>query len=81
MMLGQCYLALAGHHLCFNERDGLPGSNKGIFTAKPGHSSSVGTLQWCACCPPPPLPPFLLMRNLSLKDIAGYEIIKVTGTH
>jgi len=23
---------------------------------------------------------FLLMRNLSLKDIAGYEIIKVTGT-
>lgn len=74
-MILECYLAPAGHHLRFNERDGLPGSSKGIFTARPGHSSSVGTLQWCTRCSPAPLPPFL-----SLKDIAGYEIVKVTGT-
>jgi len=27
--------------------------------------------------PPPPVPPFLLMRNLSPKDIAGSDIMKV----
>jgi len=27
--------------------------------------------------PPPPVPPFLLMQNLSPKDIAGYDIMKL----
>ena len=26
---------------------------------------------------PPPVPPFLLMQNLSLKDIAGSDIMKL----
>jgi len=28
-------------------------------------------------CPPPPVPPFLLMHNLSLKVIAGYDITQI----
>ena len=27
--------------------------------------------------PPPPVPPFLLMQNLSPKDIAGSDIMKL----
>ena len=54
------------------ERNGLPGDDQGLSTAKP-RSSHVTWAQG-ETHPPPPVPPFLLAQSLYPKDIAGSDI-------
>jgi len=53
----------------------LPGSNQLISRDQPRRGHAVCTL-WCTL-PPPPILPFLLKQNLSPKDIAGCNIMKL----
>jgi len=57
-----------------NDRNGPPRANQVASKDKPRRSHAVCTLQ---VHPPPPVPPFLLMQNLSPKNIAGSDIMKL----
>ena len=65
------------------ERNGLPGDDQGLSTAKPRSSHVLSTAKprsshvtWAQgeTHPPPPVPPFLLAQSLYPKDIAGSDI-------
>ena len=54
-----------------NGGNGPPSANQDLSIAEPRHGHAV-------CTHPPPLvPPFLLSQNLSPKDIAGCDIMKL----
>jgi len=57
------------------DRHGPPSANQVASKDEPRHSHAVCTL-W-AHPPTPPVPPFLLTQNLSLKDIAKSDIMKL----
>jgi len=54
---------------------GPPSANKVVSTTKPRHGHAVFTLQ--VHPPTSPIPPFLLKQNLSPKDIARSDIMKL----
>ena len=63
------------------ERNGPPSATQGLSTAKPRSSflqlsPEVATFSGLSVetHPPPPVPPFLLVQNLSPKDIARSDI-------
>jgi len=59
------------------DRSGPPSDNQVASKDEPRCGHAVCTL-WVWVCPPTsPVPPFLLMQNLSLKDIAGSDIMKL----
>ena len=51
------------------DRNGHPSANQVASKDEPRRSHAVH--------PPPPVPPFLLTQNLSPKDIAGSDIMKL----
>jgi len=49
---------------------------KGFSWVSPCRHGHAAAPFWCTH-PPPPIPLFLLMQNLSTKDIAGCDIMKL----
>jgi len=62
-------------HSCKKERNGPLSAKQGLSTAEPSHSLAFITIQLTH--PPPPIPPFQLMQNLSLKVITGNDTVKL----
>jgi len=57
------------------DRNGPPSANQVASKDEPRRGHAVCTF---GCThPPPPVPPFLLTQNLSPKDIAGSDIMKL----
>ena len=54
------------------ERNGPPGDDQGLSTAKPEAATLPGPR--VETRPLPPVPPFLLAQNLSPKEVAGSDI-------
>jgi len=54
------------------DRNDPPSANQVASKDEPRRGHAV-----CTTHPPPPIPPFLLMQNLSPKDIAGSDIMKL----
>jgi len=59
-----------------NDRNGPPSANQVTSKDKPRRGHAVCTL-WVHPPTSPCLPPFLLTQNLSPKDIAGSDIMKL----
>jgi len=62
-----------GHAVCTN---GPPMPTKSLLKTCP-HTAMLFAPFGCTY-PPPPVPPFLLMQNLSPKDIRGSDIMKLS---
>ena len=57
------------------DRNGPPSANQVASKDEPRRGHAVCTLR--VTHPPPPVPPILLTQNLSLKDIARSDIMKL----
>ena len=55
----------------------LPVPTKSLLRTSPDAAMLFKFAPFGCTNPPPPLPPFLLMQNLSPKDIAGSDIMKL----
>ena len=57
----------------------LPVPTKSLLKASPDAAMLFAPFR--CTHPPPPVPPFLLTQNLSPKDIAGSDIMKLNDEH